>query len=234
MELEPAVRVTIPELTAVPVSPALSETLQTLGISITPPADPSQVVAVDTPLSLAPDQTGTLVRDFSEGYAAVIEVPRGALGSSNLSVAVSLSPGAESGLSAAVGVMGETFFNIVATDAAGNVVHSLDAPITITLVVPEALQGRDDLGVYWLDEQTNEWTLVPGTEFGKGTARFSVNHLTLFAIFSAPGLPSQISNTSRSVVITFLPKTKGATLFSLVVLFIAIAVIRRCLRPQGK
>jgi len=63
-------------------------------------------------------------------------------------------------------------------------VHNFKEPLTITLVVPESLQGRDDLGVYWFNEEVDEWILVEGARFDDQTAMFNVDHLTLFAIMT--------------------------------------------------
>ncbi len=144
---------------------------------------PLNVDSSNTPLKIYPAQYGTLIQDLSGGRAAKIEVPTGTF-SSQTTIEISEQSVNASIAVPNVSVVGGALFNITARDGSNNLVKNLLRPITITLIIPEQLQNRPDLGVYYFDNIQNLWILVPNVVFSQNKAIFSVDHLTLFGIFS--------------------------------------------------
>lgn len=80
-------------------------------------------------------------------------------------------------------LVGNTVFEVTATDQFGNLIHEFPYPITITLPIPESLSGAEGLGVYWFNEENNAWVLIPDAVFSDTSVSFTVSHLTRFGIF---------------------------------------------------
>jgi hypothetical protein len=80
-------------------------------------------------------------------------------------------------------VVSGAFYNIEAKDADGNLVHTFNPPIRITLPVPPNLFGAKNVAVYWFNENSKKWTLIPGAIFFKDKVIFETGHLSYFAIF---------------------------------------------------
>jgi len=156
----------------------------------------NHVESFGAPLTVEPDQNGLLIWDFSTGaqiesqerIAVIVEVPKGAYGGRIIVSASLVGPDdavvSENTDGHRVYVINDAIFDITATDEDGKLVHNFKEPLTITLVVPELLRGRDDLRVYWSSEEVDEWTLVEDVRFDDKTATFDVDHLTLFAIMA--------------------------------------------------
>lgn len=64
-----------------------------------------------------------------------------------------------------------------------------DNPITVTMRIPESLQGRSALGLFYLDETKSVWTRVGGAVFSEESVTFTTDHLSIFGIFALnPGV----------------------------------------------
>lgn len=181
----------VPISTGVPsetIVPVLEE------IGAYPPRDESdRVYAYNESLRVHARQSGTLVQEFTNGVSAVVKVPKGALGrDSGLVISVvarpAKSPMNRSGIS--IAFAGGVVFEVTARDQDGNEVRSFEAPVEITLIIPEPLR-EEEIGVYYLDEN-DTWVRVPNVKFSETTASFSVDHLTTFAILKAPQLSDRI------------------------------------------
>ncbi|MFA5358567.1 MAG: hypothetical protein WC310_01940 [Patescibacteria group bacterium] len=155
----------------------------------------------NAPLAVEPQQSGLLVWDFttpemaqeSKRQAVIIELPK-EVSADILTVSVRLATAdTVASLQNDQTTLLGTVFDITAVNKQGQVVHQFDKPIKITLVIPENLRDRNDLGVYYLDDDSNEWKLVSDAIFDDVSATFYVNHLTHFAIFAAVGIPETIS-----------------------------------------
>lgn len=182
-----------PPLATSPSSP--DDTLQALGIP--PVSDVTQ--SFNAPLVLPPGGAGRVIQTFGPA-TVIVDIPAGA---SAQALTITVTEGtAPEGYAAYFA--GGVIFTIVATDGNGNPVHTFDAPLTITLSVPEPLQGADS-GVYWLEESTRAWIRIPTVSFGVSTATFTVDHLTTFAIVKVAGAPDRIlPHSAYSAYLWFL------------------------------
>jgi len=153
-------------------------------------ADFNHVEGYNAPLVIEPNQTGILVWDFStpemisakQKQAVSIEVPR-AVASSKITLFAERAVADRLPSLDQANIFG-VVFDITVKDNKGNRVRKFSAPLKITLIVPEGLAGRKDLGVYYLSDGANEWVLIPDVVFDNISVSFSVNHLTRFAIFA--------------------------------------------------
>ncbi|MFA6251922.1 MAG: hypothetical protein WCX74_00730 [Candidatus Paceibacterota bacterium] len=148
------------------------------------------VESYNAPLDITPTQTGLLVWDFStvemlneeKRQAVVVELPSN-IASSEITLSVKQVEEGDIASKGNIKLLGK-IFNITASDNTGKTIHEFLDNLKITLIVPENLRGRSDLGVYYLAESSNEWTLVPDAVFDDTSATFYVNHLTHFAILA--------------------------------------------------
>jgi len=153
-------------------------------------ADVDHVESYNAPLVIEPNQTGILVWDFStpemtkakQKQAVFIELPR-ALATSKITLFIEQVVADRLPSLDQANIFGAVF-DITAKDSKGNQVREFSAPLKITLIVPEDLRGRKDLGVYYLADSVSEWTHIPEAIFDNIGATFYVNHLTYFAIFA--------------------------------------------------
>ena len=146
---------------------------------------PSHINAFNTPLVVAEEQSGTLTYNLPDDKSIVIDVPKKIV-PKEITIVINterLSDANEYLVPESSNLIGKVFWNITAIDSDGNIVRQFDKYITITLQIPDSLMGAKNLGVYFLDEDTSKWVLIPDTVFTETTATFKVNHLTKFAIF---------------------------------------------------
>lgn len=169
------------------------------GGSYTPSA-PSSVSSNNTPLTLSSTQTGTVSYVFPDSSSAKVEVPSGAVGSATTFSAAqgTLTAAQTPAQTTGAFMVGGSVFNITAQDAGGNLVRNFSNQLAITLAVPELPADTTDLAVYYFNDATGEWVEVAGASFNTTTktATFSVNHLTIFAIFKVAGTPAAIATDS--------------------------------------
>jgi hypothetical protein len=155
------------------------------GGGVTSSAPAPVVTAINVPLSLSGTQEGTLVQN-NDGLVTRLVVTPGTI-SGNATFAIMTSSD-----SAAVG---GAIFNINASDLNGNQVHNFSNNLNITLSGLNLPADVSGLGVYYFNETTSTWTLVPGATFNAdGSVSFSVNHLTKFAVFAKNSVPTVSSN----------------------------------------
>ncbi|TSC77728.1 MAG: Uncharacterized protein G01um101429_996 [Parcubacteria group bacterium Gr01-1014_29] len=153
-------------------------------------AVPAHMSAYNVPMRLFPAQSGTLTQNLTGGKAVKVEVPANIVATDELTIIVSEQPVSVDISVSTVAVLGDALFDITARDSAGNLIHNFLKPIQITLIVPENLEGRSDLGVYYFDESQGLWIKISDAVFSSSSVSFFVDHLTLFGIFSATDLPS--------------------------------------------
>jgi hypothetical protein len=183
-------------------------------------AVPARIDAYNVPLKLFPAQSGTLTQNLANGKTIRVEVPSNVITTDELTIIASERPVSVDVSVSTVAVLGEALFDVIALDSAGNLVRAFLKPIQITLTIPNSLQGRSDLGVYYfdpvrsrardgvaspedrpipvrygasgaatsngVDEGQGLWVKISDAVFSGNSAIFSVNHLTLFGIFSLP------------------------------------------------
>ncbi len=150
---------------------------------------PAYVSILNSPLKLYPAQSGTLTADLSSGKTVKIEVPNNVVAAGELIISVSEQPVSANDTSS-VAVLGGALFNITAQDGSGNLIRAFLKPVKITLTIPEDLQDRRDLGVYYFNEADGLWVKISDAAFSGNNASFYIDHLTLFGIFSGVDLPS--------------------------------------------
>ncbi|MDZ7726124.1 MAG: hypothetical protein U5L75_00905 [Candidatus Campbellbacteria bacterium] len=156
------------------------------------------------PLSLPKDHSGLLVRSDSptlgrevpeDGFRAIIvKIPEEA--TKERAVTVDALIPEENAIEQILNVHTPTsdlslvengLFRVEAIDSNGASIQSFDNPIEITLFVPtlRPLADRENVGAYYLNNNTKDWDKVSDVTFGARTATFSVDHLTYFALFES-------------------------------------------------
>ncbi|MBU4216336.1 hypothetical protein L6270_02095 [Candidatus Parcubacteria bacterium] len=191
--------------TAFTYSASVTEAPSSGGV-ITPTPLPPIVTAVNVPLTISTGQSGTMTLTFEDATMIKIEVPKGAVaGLTTFNVEMSMATGNEMPASGTVAVLvGNKIFNINARDSKHNIVKNFSGDLVVTVSLPELTTNTSGLGVYWLNEVSGLWVLVPGADFAStaGLVTFSISHLTKFAAINAintPGLISTPGGTSVSV-----------------------------------
>ena len=184
-----------------------SDTLRSLGLPQAPKADSTHVESYQAPLVIKPTQTGRVV-ETRGAVSAAVEVPLRPTQSA-ITLSIDINPSVFDTSIGSKYLVGGVEFDVLARDTSGALVHHFNSPITITLAIPEPLQGQG-LGVYWFDESVKSWVPVPGVTFAQSSVRFQVGHLTRFAILKerdttihmvAPALPA---SQSRNMLWLFL------------------------------
>lgn len=152
--------------------------------------------SMTAPMVVDNTQTGNLSQPLTGGAKVDLLVPQGAV-----STATTFSATAGSLTSAMTPVsttgalmVGGQVFNITATSG-GTAVRNFSSNLTITLTIPSQPNNTSNLGVYYFNDTTSEWILVPGAVFNSNndTVTFQVNHLTKFAVFNVAGTPAKIA-----------------------------------------
>ncbi|MCK4540387.1 hypothetical protein KAU09_04500 [Candidatus Parcubacteria bacterium] len=153
------------------------------------PPVPTNVTAVNHPMTLTNAQSGVATNNFGQQATVALSVPMGAvpadekitfkiqMSSANANIRPDTSGGAF--------MIGNKVFYITATDI-GNKSYTDDfiSPLGITMTLPE-MSGVSDLDVYFINND-NEWESVSASVLGN-TATFSVSHLTTFSVISYDG-----------------------------------------------
>ncbi len=161
--------------------------------------------SITVPMSVDSTQIGNLTQSLSDGSIVELDVPKGAVTAQTTfsatagSLTSSMTPLNTTGAL----MVGNQVFNITATS--NNVaVRNFSGNLTISLTVPNLPADTLSLGVYYFNDTTNEWNLVPGAVFDaiNNKVTFSVNHLTKFSVFNILGLPFLIKTASASTVVT--------------------------------
>lgn len=155
---------------------------------------PPAITAINVPLTISPTQSGTLSQNLSGERRVDLNIQRD---SSPVTMTFTVSDQTVStGDTSQAQIVDGAVFNIQAFNVeSGERIRSFLLPIRITLTVSENMEGRDNLGVYFFDEGTSEWTIIPGATFVGNKVTFLVDHLTLFGIFSIP--PSADGSTAE-------------------------------------
>ena len=159
---------------------------------------PTHIDSTNSDLVITPSQSGSYSTDTSVGKV-ILEVPALAVtGTTTFSVAeASTTSTTAVSSSTQIKLAGDTTYDITAQDNDGNYIHSFASPLTITIPIPTDATSTENLGVYYYDEATIQWVLVPDAVFSDGKAVFTVNHLTKFAIFST--VSETISKKKESI-----------------------------------
>ncbi len=159
-----------------------------------PPIPPHQE-SVNIPLTLLPEQSGTLTQTLSEGKSIKLEAPKASVSAKTtfiiseevLSIIEAPQPALRAELT------GDNIFRVTAKDSAGNLVHTFPKKIKFTLTIPDLPEDTTDIGLYYLDTDQRLWLLMPEAVFEDDVVTFSVDHLTDFAIFYVLGRPPTLS-----------------------------------------
>jgi len=146
------------------------------------------MTAINYPLTLTAGQEGTLTQSFSNGLTAKLTVSTNSVASVGSTV-FKISSGSNSS------ALNGTYFDISAADQSGNRVREFSNNLNIVLTGLTLPTNVADLGVYYLDETTGEWVLVPGAVFNPttGSVSFYVNHLTKFAVLVKSGAATAVT-----------------------------------------
>jgi len=151
----------------------------------------------NTFLTLNPQQAGTLTKDTPAGRI-VLEIPKNAIPRKTTFTILHESQieSNEYLLIEGTRLVNSAFYNILAKDDNGKDVHFFSEPITITLPLPVTLADEGSLTVYWLNETNGQWVLIPDAVFSEDNVKFTISHLTKFAIFTTKDLAKAMSATT--------------------------------------
>jgi len=155
-----------------------------------PESSGTTVESFNTPLVVKPKQSGIFLQTFGPDSVSV-EVPEDA-SNDGLIIAITQHPVSAANYGKGIFIISGLVYDIVATDAKGNVVHTFNKPLKITLSIPEPLDEKNT-GVYWYDETKQTWVAIPDAVFTQSNISFFVDHLTRFVVFNAPGKPTSIT-----------------------------------------
>lgn len=171
--------------------------------------------ATNAPLSVNATQEGSLSQSFSDGSKVEVGVPKGAVESETTFKTEQGSLTAENTPVNTIGaiMIGGQIFNINATDLNGQAIRNFSQPLNITITVNNLPADTSDLGVYYFNETSKSWNLIPGAVFNSTTGKvtFTVNHLTKFAVFKAENVPATLAVTPVSTDETAKPNESDKT-----------------------
>jgi len=138
-------------------------------------------------MTISTNQNGNLAQSLTDGSKVEIAILSGAVSSQTTISVVGAAIGnnLEPAQSAGITMVSSQVFDIKAVDTSNKAVSSFSKPLTITLTIPNLPDNTSDLGVYYFNETSKAWVLVPGAIFDtvNNKVSFSVNHLTEFAVF---------------------------------------------------
>lgn len=183
----------------------------TLGVIIELPAGTSKtwITVYVEPIIIGNRQTSMTTRAIA---ATVIESWQGI----KLGDKVGISP------------IGFTAFNVYAKDPENRIVYNLDGAARITLVVPEDLTNKKDLGLYRLDFKKKEWVKETITEHDDYTIAFHTTKLGVFALFdNAPIKIETVEEVSTELYCKL-------SLFVLLLIFSGIIILIIITIARGK
>jgi len=174
--------------------------------------------------ALVPDENGnyTLEAEFDNGEVARMIVPGAALGLTDedgLIITITQSALADAETPEVrhnAELVTQYIYDIRAFLSDGTEVTQFAVPIEIVIVVPEPLQGKTGLGVYFINTDSNMWERVPDVAFTEFEATFEVDHLTVFAIWAAANEPATMEfaatdDDSESEVLTDVDNSQLST-----------------------
>lgn len=76
----------------------------------------------------------------------------------------------------------------------GKEIHQFAEPITLTFDVDASkVKNTKDLKVFYYNEKTKVWELVPGAVYNNGKVEVKTNHFTIFTVFEVSGNQTTIS-----------------------------------------
>jgi len=160
---------------------------------VTPSADTT--TSLGEPLVLTSAQEGTLTKTFTDNSEVEVEIPIGTIvNETTFSVAqeelISYEAPLEIETVGAI-LIGNMVFEITAVDAENVAVRSFSRAVTITITVSNLPEDTSNLGLYYYNEGTDNWGLIPDAQFDPATGEvtFATDHFTKFAIFEIVGTP---------------------------------------------
>ncbi len=150
---------------------------------------PREVSSFNFPLTVSPNQSGTLKRSFNNGSEVGINVQQGTVSSQaefDASLGIINSSAAPRDINN-IYLVESYSYDIVATDLSGNKIRNFEKEIEVTIAIPSFPidVATDKVGLYYYEELSGDWILVPGTDFNldSNLITFETDHLTEFAVF---------------------------------------------------
>lgn len=180
------------------------------GSSSSLPATITAIGSASSPISLTVSNTqeGNLSQTLSNGFKVDIAMAPGSVSvqttisaTSNVISSNNLNSAQNNGIT----LVGGQVFEIKATDISNNVVSTFSKPIVITLTIPSLPTDTSKLGVYYYNETSKTWVLVPNAVFDSVNLKviFSVNHLTEFGVFKVDELTvNTVTETTQTETAT--------------------------------
>ncbi len=162
----------------------------------------TSITAIDVPLTINGTQAGALTYNTGDDDSVHIVIPVNSFTGSATFKVVGSSLGDFSPTNGSA--IGGGVYMISATDANNNSVTNFNNNLTITFSGLSLPADVSNVGVYFLNETTNEWVLIPGSiiDPAAGTVVFIINHFTKFAVLNVPGTPTTVKTTKTVAVAT--------------------------------
>jgi 2',3'-cyclic-nucleotide 2'-phosphodiesterase / 3'-nucleotidase / 5'-nucleotidase len=121
----------------------------------------------------------------------------------------------------------------------GKDIHQFAEPITLTFDVDASkVKNTKDLKVFYYNEKTKVWELVPGAVYNNGKVEVKTNHFTIFTVFEVPGNQTTLSAPAPTPMQgKGLPNTATNSynflLFGIVLVVFGLGLVIRRRRVQG-
>ncbi len=182
----------------------------------------TSITAIDVPLTINGTQAGTLTYNVGGDDSVHIVIPANSFTGSATFKVVGSSLGDFSPTNGSA--IGGGVYMISATDANNNSVTNFNNNLTITFSGLSLPADVSNVGVYFLNETTNEWVLIPGSiiDPAAGTVVFIINHFTKFAVLNVPGTPATVKTSITKVATTATPVVTAVPLSNIQVDGLAI------------
>lgn len=159
---------------------------------------PTEVIAVNAPLNISPDQKGIIEDTFNNGAKAELDVPKGANNTQTM-YKISEKVFNLDNIPAdykKITLVGDRIFDFSAVDSTGNSNITFNNNLTIKLKLTNIPTDTKNLGVYYFDKAAKMWMLVPNATINAATGdvSFTTKSLSQFAVMQVPadlgaGLP---------------------------------------------
>lgn len=158
--------------------------------------------SINAPLEMDGMQEGHALFNFNDTYRLKLDIPKGAVAVSTIfsaNLQAIDNQQTKNMLPVNGAIIGDSLFNILATDLTGQAVRNFakDITITFTMAIPN---DTVNLGLYSFDSISQLWVNYPGAilNASNGQITLTTNHLTTFGLFRIFGLPSTIRPISVS------------------------------------
>lgn len=86
-------------------------------------------------------------------------------------------------------LQGGKLFELLVVDQFGTKYTTFDPALDVSITLPPDTIEAEEVRLYFLDEETQDWIQITTAEFVEDAVSFSVNHLTTFGVWGVSGNP---------------------------------------------